>query len=139
MPTSVKVRMTSFAPQLFVDDLARSIAYYEKIGFRFGEPWDGFYAIGHLDGLEVHLKESPKNQANTASKCELDASEGQRPDLLEDSTVEAGSNRCAPLLMPLQIVGTVVRWVVVGACYVRSAFEQFPGRVNPDVLLAMAS
>ena len=41
----------------------RSIAYYQKIGFSFGEPWDGFYAIGHLDGLEVHLKEAPKNQA----------------------------------------------------------------------------
>jgi catechol 2,3-dioxygenase-like lactoylglutathione lyase family enzyme len=54
-------RLTSFAPQFLVDDLERSIEYYRKIGFRFGEPWDGFYAIGHLDGLEVHLKEAPKN------------------------------------------------------------------------------
>jgi len=55
-------RLTSFAPQFLVDDLERAIAYYEKIGFTFGEPWDGFYAIGHLDGLELHLKEAPKNE-----------------------------------------------------------------------------
>ena len=57
----MKMRLTSFAPQFLVDDLARSIAYYQKIGFTFGEPWDEFYAIGQLDGLEVHLKEAPKN------------------------------------------------------------------------------
>ena len=60
--TAKKPRVTSFAPQFLVDDLRRSIAYYEKLGFTFGEPWDGFYAIGHLDGLEVHLKEAPKHQ-----------------------------------------------------------------------------
>ena len=60
----VKARVTSFAPQFLVDDLERSIAYYQKIGFEFGEPWDGFYAIGRLDGLEVHLKEAPKNEAD---------------------------------------------------------------------------
>jgi catechol 2,3-dioxygenase-like lactoylglutathione lyase family enzyme len=62
MSTSIKARLTSFAPQFLVDDLARSIAYYQKIGFTFGEPWEGFYAIGRLDGLELHLKEAPKNQ-----------------------------------------------------------------------------
>lgn len=56
-------RLTSFAPQFLVDDLARSIDYYRKLGFAFAEPWDGFYAIGTLDGLELHLKEAPKNQA----------------------------------------------------------------------------
>ena len=55
-------RVTSFAPQFLVDDLERSIRYYEKLGFTFGEPWEGFYAIGHLDGLELHLKAAPKNQ-----------------------------------------------------------------------------
>ena len=59
----MKPRVTSFAPQFLVDDLERSIAYYQKIGFTFGEPWDGFYAIGDLDGLELHLKEAPKNDA----------------------------------------------------------------------------
>jgi catechol 2,3-dioxygenase-like lactoylglutathione lyase family enzyme len=58
----MKPRVTSFAPQFLVDDLERSIRYYEKLGFTFGEPWEGFYAIGHLDGLELHLKEPPKDQ-----------------------------------------------------------------------------
>ena len=57
-------KVTSFAPQFLVDDLARSMAYYRKLGFAFGEPWDGFYAIGQLDGLELHLKEAPKNQTS---------------------------------------------------------------------------
>lgn len=56
-------RITSFAPQLLVDDLARSMAFYRKLGFAFGEPWGGFYAIGQRDGLELHLKEAPKNEA----------------------------------------------------------------------------
>ena len=33
-------RVTSFAPQFLVDDLERSIEYYKKLGFTFGEPWD---------------------------------------------------------------------------------------------------
>lgn len=64
MTTSMtKPRLTSLAPQFLVDDLTQSIAYYEKMGFAFGAPWDGFYAIGFLDGLELHLKEAPKNPA----------------------------------------------------------------------------
>ena len=47
--TTTTARVTSFAPQFLIDDLDRSIAYYRKIGFSFGEPWEGFYAIGHLD------------------------------------------------------------------------------------------
>ncbi|HVI71917.1 MAG TPA: hypothetical protein VM656_10565 [Pyrinomonadaceae bacterium] len=43
--STMKPRLTSFAPQFLVDDLERSIAYYQKIGFTFGEPWEGFYAI----------------------------------------------------------------------------------------------
>jgi catechol 2,3-dioxygenase-like lactoylglutathione lyase family enzyme len=61
--STTKTRLTSLAPQFLVDDLARSIAYYGKIGFHFADPWEGFYAIGHLDGLELHLKEAPKNPA----------------------------------------------------------------------------
>ena len=60
---TVKPRVTSFAPQFLVDDVERSMQYYRKIGFSFGEPWDGFYAIGLLDGLEVHLKEATRNEA----------------------------------------------------------------------------
>lgn len=74
-----KPRLTSFAPQFLVDDLVRSMAYYQKIGFVFGEPWDGFYAIGQLDGLELHLKEAPKYEAERQHRREhehLDAAAG---------------------------------------------------------------
>ena len=72
-------RVTSFAPQFLVGDLARSMAFYQKLGFTFGEPWDGFYAIGELDGLELHLKEAPKNDADRQYRREhehLDAAAG---------------------------------------------------------------
>jgi catechol 2,3-dioxygenase-like lactoylglutathione lyase family enzyme len=72
-------RVTSFAPQFLVDDLVRSVSYYQKLGFRFGEPWDGFYAIGELDGLELHLKEASKNGAERQHRREhehLDAAAG---------------------------------------------------------------
>jgi hypothetical protein len=36
--TKTKPRVTSLAPQFLVDDLPRSIAYYQKFGFTFGEP-----------------------------------------------------------------------------------------------------
>jgi catechol 2,3-dioxygenase-like lactoylglutathione lyase family enzyme len=58
---ATKPRLTSFAPQFLVGDLDRSIRFYEKVGFKFGETWEHFYAIGHLDGFELHLKESPKS------------------------------------------------------------------------------
>ena len=74
-----KPRLTSFAPQFLVEDLARSVAYYRKLGFTFGEPWAGFYAIGQLDGLELHLKEAPKADAERPHRREhehLDAAAG---------------------------------------------------------------
>ena len=77
--TKTKPRLTSFAPQFLVDDLARSIEYYSKLGFAFGEPWGGFYAIGLLDGLELHLKEAPRNDAERRHRREhehLDAAAG---------------------------------------------------------------
>lgn len=94
-------RVTSFAPQFLVDDLARSIAYYEKLGFTFGEPWDGFYAIGHIDGLELHLKEAPKDGAERQHRREqehLDAAAGV-------DGIEAFYARCTangvPIIRPL--------------------------------------
>jgi catechol 2,3-dioxygenase-like lactoylglutathione lyase family enzyme len=72
-------RVTSFAPQFLVDDLERSMSYYRKVGFTFGEPWDGFYAIGNLDGLELHLKEAPKGDAERLRRRKhehLDAAAG---------------------------------------------------------------
>jgi len=98
---AIKPRVTSFAPQFLVDDLDRSIAYYQKLGFTFGEPWDGFYAIGDLDGLELHLKEAPKNQAERQYRRDnehLDASAGV-------DGIEAFYERCvandATILKPL--------------------------------------
>jgi catechol 2,3-dioxygenase-like lactoylglutathione lyase family enzyme len=63
MTVAMKPRLTSLAPQFLVDDLQRSMAYYRRLGFTFGEPWEGFYAIGRLDGLELHLKKAPKHEA----------------------------------------------------------------------------
>jgi catechol 2,3-dioxygenase-like lactoylglutathione lyase family enzyme len=54
-------RITSFAPQLLVDDLERAIAFYRDVlGFAFGPTWRGFYAIGERDGFAIHLKCAPK-------------------------------------------------------------------------------
>jgi catechol 2,3-dioxygenase-like lactoylglutathione lyase family enzyme len=72
-------RLTSFAPQLLVDDLERSIDYYRKIGFSFDDPWEGFYAIGRLDGFELHLKEAPRPAAERGWRRDnehLDAAAG---------------------------------------------------------------
>lgn len=72
-------RLTSLAPQFLVDDLTRSMKYYQKLGFTFSEPWNGFYAIGERDGLELHLKEAPKNDAERRHRREhehLDAAAG---------------------------------------------------------------
>jgi len=72
-------RVTSFAPQFLVEDLARSISFYEKLGFVFRDPWEGFYAIGEVDGLELHLKEAPKSPAERQWRREnehLDAAAG---------------------------------------------------------------
>jgi len=91
MTTSrTKPRVTSFAPQFLVDDLDRSIAYYRKIGFTFGEPWESFYAIGYLDGLELHLKEAPRNHVDRQYRRDnehLDAAAG-----VDD--IEAFYERC---------------------------------------------
>ena len=72
-------RLTSFAPQLLVDDLERSMGYYQKLGFTFGEPWGGFYAIGERDGLELHLKEAPTDDTERQHRRDnehLDAAAG---------------------------------------------------------------
>lgn len=54
-------RITSFAPQLLVDDLEGAIRFYRDVlGFSFGPTWRGFYAIGERDGFAVHLKCAPK-------------------------------------------------------------------------------
>ena len=99
--STTQPRVTSFAPQFLVDELTVSIAYYRKLGFTFGEPWDGFYAIGEVDGLELHLKEAPKNGAERRYRREhehLDAAAGV-------DGIEAFYERCvtngATILKPL--------------------------------------
>jgi catechol 2,3-dioxygenase-like lactoylglutathione lyase family enzyme len=62
-------RIKSFAPQLLVDDLDRAIAFYRDVlGFSFGAPWQGFYAIGERDGFAVHLKCAQKTVADRAHR-----------------------------------------------------------------------
>ena len=61
-----------------------------ELGFTFGEPWEGFYAIGHLDGLEVHLKEAPKHRDDRQYRRDnehLDAAAGV-------DGIEAFFNKC---------------------------------------------
>jgi len=96
-----QVRLTSLAPQFLVDDLMRSIAFYEKLGFTFGDPWGGFYAIGFRDGLELHLKEAPKNPAERQYRREhehLDAAAGvDGIEAFYDQCVASGVTILIPL------------------------------------------
>jgi catechol 2,3-dioxygenase-like lactoylglutathione lyase family enzyme len=91
-------RVTSFAPQFLVDDLARSMQYYESLGFTFGEPWEGFYAIGLLDGLELHLKEAPRSadeRRHRRDNDHLDAAAGV--DGIEAFFAQCLANGVTPL------------------------------------------
>ena len=68
---AVASRITTFAPQLLVDDLDGAIKFYtDVLGFSFGPPWRGFYAIGERDGFAVHLKCAPKTVADRAHRRE---------------------------------------------------------------------
>ncbi len=98
-------RLTSFAPQFLVEDLARSVDYYRGLGFTFGEPWDGFYAIGERDGFELHLKEASRSDAERRHRREhrhLDAAAGV-------NGIEAFYAQCvasgAAILRPLAATG----------------------------------
>src|SRR5688572_11480763 len=97
----IKPRVTSLAPQFLVDDLQRSITYYQKLGFSFDEPWGGFYAIGRLDGLELHLKEAPKNPTERQHRRDyehLDASAGvDGIDAFYEQCVANGAKILRPL------------------------------------------
>jgi len=97
-------RITSLAPQFLVDDLERTISYYrDRLGFEFDKPWDGFYTIGRKDGLELHFKEAPKNQAERKHRRDnehLDASAGV--DGIEpfyEQCVAAGAKIIKPLTL----------------------------------------
>ena len=69
--TAVATRIRTFAPQFLVDDLDNAIKFYSDVlGFSFGPPWRGFYAIGERDGFEVHLKCAPKTVADRTHRRE---------------------------------------------------------------------
>jgi catechol 2,3-dioxygenase-like lactoylglutathione lyase family enzyme len=80
--TAMKPRVTSFAPQFLVDDLERSIAYYEKLGFTFlspdhAQPGNGlllFFRVDDFDmalprarALVARLEEEPHVNPNTGT------------------------------------------------------------------------
>jgi catechol 2,3-dioxygenase-like lactoylglutathione lyase family enzyme len=101
---AAKPRLTSLAPQFLVDDLGRAIAYYrDALGFAFGEPWGGFYAIGRRDGLELHLKEAQKNAAERKHRRDnehLDASAGvDGIEAFYEQCVAHGATILKPLAM----------------------------------------
>ena len=67
--TEPSPRLRALAPQFLVDDLPRMIDFYRGVlGFRFGEPWQGFCAVGQRDGVPLHLKEAPKNLSERAHR-----------------------------------------------------------------------
>jgi catechol 2,3-dioxygenase-like lactoylglutathione lyase family enzyme len=95
-------KLNSLAPQLLVDDLDRSIAYYrDTLGFDFGDPWGGFYAIGRRDGLELHLKMPPKDTEQQDRKHEddrLDAAAGvDGVEMFYEQCVAKGAKIIRPL------------------------------------------
>ena len=65
------------APQLLVDDLAASLAFYEqRLGFRRDFVHDDFYASVSRGGAVIHLKCAPKlagERAHRRSEEHLDA------------------------------------------------------------------
>jgi catechol 2,3-dioxygenase-like lactoylglutathione lyase family enzyme len=62
-------KITGIIPQLLVDDLERSIAYYrESLGFELDFVYDSFYASVSRDGFGIHLKHAPKGSADRAHR-----------------------------------------------------------------------
>ena len=114
-----KPRVTSLAPQFLVDDLERSIAYYRRLGFNFGEPWGGFYAIGCLDGLELHLKEAPKNPAERQHRRQnehLDAAAGvEGIEAFYDQCVANGAKILSAVRQASAAAGTKDVTIIGGA------------------------
>ena len=59
------------APQLLVDDLSLSIAWYEQeLGFRTEFVYEGFYAALSRGGATLHLKCAPKTLADRRHRSE---------------------------------------------------------------------
>ncbi len=59
------------APQLLVDDLAASVAFYvDALGFSQAIDWEDFYASVERDGQSIHLKCAPKTAADRANRLD---------------------------------------------------------------------
>ncbi|HEX4440362.1 MAG TPA: VOC family protein [Thermoanaerobaculia bacterium] len=59
----------SAAPQFLVDDLERSLAFYEdRLGFARDFVYEGFYASVSRGGAVIHLKCAPKLAAERAHR-----------------------------------------------------------------------
>jgi len=90
------------APQLLVDDLPRSLDFYEKqLGFARDFVYEGFYASVSRGAATLHLKCAPKTAADRAHRAA-----GQHLDaFIAVSDVEALhdelAGRGAPITQPL--------------------------------------
>jgi uncharacterized glyoxalase superfamily protein PhnB len=77
MEGPVMASISSAAPQLLVDDIARALAFYEqRLGFRRDFVYEDFYASVSRDGAVIHLKCAPKldgDRAHRKSGEHLDA------------------------------------------------------------------
>jgi predicted enzyme related to lactoylglutathione lyase len=98
-----KPRITSFAPQLLVDDLTRAINFYgDVLGFSFGPPWGGFYAIGERDGFQVHLKCAPKTAEDRANRRQHEHLDVYADVAGVDALYDACKAKGATILKPLE-------------------------------------
>jgi catechol 2,3-dioxygenase-like lactoylglutathione lyase family enzyme len=95
-------RITSFAPQLLVDDLDKAVAFYRDVlGFVFGPPWGGFYAIGERDGFAIHLKCAPKTAEDRANRHEHEHLDIYAHVEGVDALYDACKSKGATILSPL--------------------------------------
>ncbi len=95
-------RITSFAPQLLVDDLERAIKFYHEIlGFSFDPTWRGFYAIGERDGFAVHLKCAPKTVGDRANRRQHEHLDVYANVIGVDALYDACKAKGVPILKPL--------------------------------------
>jgi len=61
--------VVSAAPQFLVDDLERSLRFYEeRLGFTRDFVYEGFYASVSRGGAVIHLKCAPKLEAERAHR-----------------------------------------------------------------------
>lgn len=143
MTHQTKPRVTSFAPQFLVDDLERSVAYYQGLGFSFGEPWGGFYVIGSLDGFELHLKEAPRNRRSASIAGKTSTSTPRRASTVSSHSTNSVSltarrssspwkrRRGAPRVSTLKILTAISS---LSPVRLRNKTTSIAPQVNADVM-----